>query len=51
MGSFPETLIDPLTLHVLRMAKIQPRTQACSRYPSDQRRLGTSANFPDKLDR
>ena len=49
MGSFPETLIDPLTLHVLRMPKIQPRTQACSRYPSDQWRLVTSANFPDKL--
>ena len=30
---------------------LQPRTQACSRYPSDQRRLGTEANFPDKLDR
>ena len=39
----------------------QPRTQACSRYPSDQRRLGTERDsarlprrifpFPDKLDR
>jgi len=27
----------------------QPRTQASSRYPSYQRRLGTE--FPDKLDR
>ena len=49
VGSFPETLIDPLTLHVLRMPKIQPRTQACSRYPSDQWRLGISANFPTSL--
>ena len=52
MGSFAETLIDPLTLHVLRMAKIQPRTQACSRYPSDQRRLGTerdSARRPRRI--
>ena len=29
------------------MGDVQPRTQACSRYPSDQRRLG----IPDKLGR
>ena len=30
----------------------QPRTQACSRYPSDQRRLPRRIfPFPDKLDR
>ena len=32
---------------------IQPRTQACSRYPSDQRRLGTERDpgriFPTSL--
>ena len=31
---------------------VQPRTQACSRYPSDQRRLGTERDrriFPTSL--
>ena len=28
-------------LDFLKVVHMQPRTQACSRYPSDQRRLGT----------
>ena len=34
------------------MVDTQPRTQACSRYPSDQRRLGTERDrriFPTSL--
>ena len=34
------------------MGDVQPRTQACSRYPSDQRRLGTerdSARRPRRI--
>ena len=27
----------------------QPRTQACSRYPSDQRRLGTERDSPRRI--
>ena len=48
-GQFPRNLNSSLNLHVLRMPKIQPRTQACSRYPSDQWRLGISANVPTSL--
>ena len=53
--AFVEFITTNGTVHsdrcFLVYGSLQPRTQACSRYPSDQRRLRTEANFPDKLDR
>ena len=42
---------NPQTLTLLTFRFSQPRTQASSRNPSDQRRLGTKREFPDKLNK
>ena len=56
LSSSPQLRVSNLGLWIRPRRGFQPRTQASSRYPSYQRRLGTECDrvrgeFPDKLDR
>ena len=56
LSSSPQVRESNLGLWIRPRRGFQPRTQASSRYPSYQRRLGTECDrvrgeFPDKLDR
>ena len=56
LSSSPQVRESNLGLWIRTRRGFQPRTQASSRYPSYQRRLGTECDrvrgeFPDKLDR